>query len=753
MRERGRRQVHILRLGRQRAVLGVSALFGALALICLFLLLGPRPGEQGGLRGSKPDSSSASGALNSGIATPSSEGTSARTKALRNRADVQLQDPRGSRAGVTGIVVDETGSPIARAQVTIASRPSADSDRMIGRLFPAPLPLAETETDARGRFRLPADDDHSFELLVRHEQYVQESRSGVYGGSDVSITLRDGLVVQGLVVMRDNQGAVPGASVRCWNIESGLQEFLVVSGADGRFESTRVAPGDLRIEVLTEAGKAPWLKLLLDGSSPTPQVRIEVDRGSPVLGRVVSAETGEGISGARVSDVWTFRRTAITDGQGYYSFPGYTRSAGSKLHAVATGFGQSASKLKPALNGEPLIANFSLMKAREAIGFVVDAGGNPVVGANVVAVSYGADVDRAIGETDSDGRFHLQGLRPDRRHTLVVRTVAQESAVLAFPPDEFDSSRIDLGVIALSPISAVRGVVRDEDARPQEGALVVLAGTGFARWRFWEAQGVPPMEDWILDTVVAERQTRSNARGEFLFPGVQPGSYRAQVRNVDQLVLSEAKFEHPGDRAPIELELSQSTGLELSGIVVNALGDGIGGVQLLVIAAGGIETAPSFRTVSDAAGHFHFSGITNDVVNVEARPASRSGQSAYVASSMRGVECGSDPITLVLRSSGQVSGQVDGPSMDGELDTSVVVVCARDKDGLVLSSQGVRVPGDFVLLVPAEESVTLEVWPDGSANEVERSSGVYSPIPGYRCLVRRDSVGPGSAGIQLRWGP
>lgn len=220
-----------------------------------------------------------------------------------------------------------------------------------------------------------------------------------------------------------------------------------------------------------------------------------------------------------------------------------------------------------AAGGEPL--EIVLDAGLEIVGRVLDANrGDPIHGARVRAASsfVGARAQGLLAEalTDAEGRFRLERL-PAGAHVV---SAAAAGYALAELRDTRAGEEVEL---ALLPGSSIEGVVVDADGQPLPGARVRATG------------GVLPFRATVLE---ATEPTGDD--GGFWIPGVEPGSYRVEVRKGGyapllsepvaveaelparaRLVLEEGAFvtgrllTAEGNPTPGRLELRESQGVAL----------------------------------------------------------------------------------------------------------------------------------------------------------------------------------------------
>ncbi len=268
----------------------------------------------------------------------------------------------------------------------------------------------------------------------------------------------------------------------------------------GRLElATSCEPTSVSAWLEDEASKTSYFDLV-DGRAH--EVELVLGPCLRVEGRVVDVVTQRPIAGAQVR-IPTFNAGdhAVTDDNGRYSYLRYpaTENHGRSMQALAEGYGiaqrtimlktdgawevRGLDDFEAALEGAtpPVLLDFELLPQIIYSGRVVDTAGRPVVGAAINARGYyatGAGVfspDTAAADTDTDGSFHLAGLRADTAHTLWIRAPAFGTAQRhSFPATRTSG---DLGVIVLHAASRLACTLTDPEGLPAEGFTVALHGS------------------------------------------------------------------------------------------------------------------------------------------------------------------------------------------------------------------------------------------------------------------------------------
>jgi uncharacterized GH25 family protein/5-hydroxyisourate hydrolase-like protein (transthyretin family) len=219
---------------------------------------------------------------------------------------------------------------------------------------------------------------------------------------------------------------------------------------DGTFTINDVMPGRIELTATAEGytrGSASGIDMAEGAAVPNVELRLE--RAARVKGRVTSTD-GQPIIGARVMSMEPGRRIGpldanVTDADGNYVLasvaPGERNITFSKEGYVAT------TKSVDAAAGKESRLDATLDRGRELTGRVLDDSGQPVAAAEV---RVEGEPMRPI-QTDSDGAFHLTGLREGR-----VRLFAHKNGY-ADARDEADTTTTSNVTLTLGRGATISG--------------------------------------------------------------------------------------------------------------------------------------------------------------------------------------------------------------------------------------------------------------------------------------------------------
>jgi RNA polymerase sigma factor (sigma-70 family) len=347
---------------------------------------------------------------------------------------------------LAGTVTDAKGSPVVGAQI-YAYFPSASHS---------------VRSDAGGRFRLTDLAPAVSSLWITKEGFAEGSIQDVKTDrEDLSIILEEAGQIVGVAV--DKADFSPVHPIRVQLVMEGEQGMRYTSAwknfdaADGGFKLTdRIKAGQVcKVVVASEDyGEAE-----VDGVTAWPlsesrgPIRVELQKGGTLNGRVIDAATGAGIAGAKVRflaakaggagemerRLWpeggTARgagvRISETDGQGKFQIQGILAGGGA-LFLEKQGY---ARRLIAPIGTDFDNQVFELTPAAILTGTVRTEDGKPIAEARVECAVKGLVFPEVT--TDTEGRYLIEDLpagkaevRMDRRSAASFMQQKPQTAVL-----------------------------------------------------------------------------------------------------------------------------------------------------------------------------------------------------------------------------------------------------------------------------------------------------------------------------------
>lgn len=527
----------------------------------------------------------------------------------RSRVD-DLEIRLGPSAVLRGRVVDETGAPVAGAEI---EGTNVSSSRV--------------RSDEHGRFVLDglAPDESWLSVWIAadgHPRLRRDFEDGKVPAEEVEFVLERGVDVPGIVVDADGR-PLPGASVHAGSSPWEMNAVRTVSDDDGRFVLRCVSRATRGFGVAV-AGFAPFassLELPEQGAFQG-ELRAVLDRGLVVKGVVVDAR-GAPVANVHVSGQRGFDYldgvAARTGEDGGFELAAVPREPGVQLEFYRTGYTRREHRLDVERN--PLV-RIVLERSAGLSGRVVDAAtGAPVTAFRVRIVaptlqpgeermsSYAAvwsDPGREV--RDELGRWTM-----DQEQVAAGSVAGIEITAAGYGPSIVPRAiaSVDHGdapiVVAMSAAARVTGrVVEAASGAPIANALVR---------RFTPRDPTGPWERYSESERI---EARTDEHGEFVLEGlaVEPTSLFVEAAGFAPAI--DGPFEVGPATAPRKVELHP--GAALRGVLKDSKGEPIANAPVNVYRPPTDALAPrDWDLVTDAHGRFELVDLapgTYDVMRV-----------------------------------------------------------------------------------------------------------------------------------------
>jgi hypothetical protein len=487
----------------------------------------------------------------------------------------------------------------------------------------------------------------------------------------------------------DGNGPVAGARVRAWR---GVPEDVTglpgwrragegTTAADGTLRLP-AAPGDYLLSALAP-GHAPARR---EVTRPTGEAETAVELALPagvsLQGRTVAeGRAGEPVPLAEVTlrpypgvpTPWTRpadlpeeSSVAMSDAQGRFGFSGLAPGRYA-LTADAPGFSRRTLRfLHVPREGELVVG---LWGAGTLEGFVVDAKGQPVSGAEVTASGGLAPMRATTGES---GGFALEV----QAGTWVLSARHRQAlGALPAPLSVAPGETLRGLTVTLGAAGGLEGHVVSADGAPVPGAMLVASVSGsdgaLGRATSGEDGGyrleLPPGQ---YDVAVGARGFASSTREGLVVP--------------------------PGAWAPLEVRLEPASA-EVEGLVVDAAGRPVQGAEVRAQPREGGGEAHTTR--SDARGAYLLQGLEPGVTVVRARQGTATGWTSRLEPLKAGARA---QVDFTLQGTGIVQGQVTRASGGPPSEPALVRARARGTgSSLDLATVETDAQGRYQLEVPA----------------------------------------------------
>lgn len=519
---------------------------------------------------------------------------------LANLAGSQSSVPTNSERlaptnAYRGLVVDEHGAPVARAEVVLGVDCTDSPDWADFQVRLAPERERRATTNSEGRFELDDLEARScYSLLVRHPNFALLSTEtqavgpiGVFESFE-PIVLRTGARISGFV--RDEEGeAIAGASLQLDELrtrfggEQPSERIATKTALDGGFVFEHAGSGSRWMTVRAPgfATREFVVRDLVDGSARIQDVVLPVEA---LLRGIVREPSGAPIAGALVR--------AIANGEEPYRHEGSRSNdrgefmlealvAGTyRVQAFAPGWAFEPDVRARTDGGELWIEGFRTPRVRGRV--VRDSTGEPLSEFTVaLRISYpqSSGLKRVLGsarrvERAVDGQFELLDLyrTGDSRFVIEANSPGHAPSFSA-PFAVGDVDDIEGVEVRMRAGGAIRGRVVDTDGRPVFGAFVracMPEKRGFGC-------GYSVREAWLQ-----RRATQTNEAGEFLLEHLSSQPHTLLVDTVHRLPRKLPSVLVSDDRTNVVGDVVLQRGALLRGRVVDRSGKGCDAPHVLL---------------------------------------------------------------------------------------------------------------------------------------------------------------------------
>jgi len=331
----------------------------------------------------------------------------------------------------------------------------------------------ETITPATSRSSLPTPEGPP--KLSAIETTITQSND------DQTTTLR------GYVQSNETGSGVEGATVNVfWGEADASREVEKTTDAEGGFAVSAPIAGDYRIEVSHPilVSKERRYTATVAESNPPSDIVIWMKRAGVISGRVFDVQSNEGIVGVKVGLNRKQEPGTSTDADGRYRIEGVRDGKRRIFLGHARGYIDSPSKsngVQVNVSPEEEVVNvdFSLQPGMYAAieGKVLDERGNPVIGAEVRAVSYNSstrDSQSGSDTTTADGTFQIAELRVAGGFFVTAKSNGFVSESLG--PLGLTVDGIQDAVLTLRPTGSISGQVVDVNSGRPVGETEFVVG-------------------------------------------------------------------------------------------------------------------------------------------------------------------------------------------------------------------------------------------------------------------------------------
>jgi protocatechuate 3,4-dioxygenase beta subunit len=598
---------------------------------------------------------------------------------------------------LVGRVTDPDDHPLEGAEVTLTSGGFGIFMGRRGHDVRDPL-----RTDADGLFRISdLTPEETLNLLVKHEGFTQRHVRGVRAPSEepLEIVLEPAGRISGRVL--DEAGSpVEHAYVFAQREEvtarfDGAPSYSS-SDENGNFTLDDVAPGDVSVQVRAEGFQSLTRRgLRITAGEELRDLTLRLSRGATVEGRVFGAD-GEPLAGATVRALSSSQnapgfdsRSANTDTEGRYRLGGLpfthlTFAAEDENHVRAV----RDLDLAPGDNR----LDFRLEAGLSVSGRVVNAGGEPVLAAQVHLSTTGVHWSPEGTDTDADGAFTLRGVQPG-----TYRLTATKDGYAA---------AVREGLAVTAPVQGIELVL-------ERGAAIVGHVLGA------DLDELSKLRLMAVSASAAGMPLFGNVdyEGNYRIEGVAPGNWRVMVM-LDQggPRAMELVSVEPGAReVPLDLDLGGG-GLTLTGRVLLA-GQPLSGATVMVSGGG---SGLGFAT-TDQRGSFRIESLEAGTYDLMVRSANN--------------------LSPLLR---------DEIELDGDRDLTLSLRSTEIRGRVLDAATGAPVADAAVHLDTLQDDGTLrDLWPATHSDDAGLFTLSGVPDGTYRLRAEQSGYSPAEVELQV----
>ncbi len=273
-----------------------------------------------------------------------------------------------------GWVIDGAGAPVAGVAIEARREGSADAGE----------PVAFSVSAVDGAFTAPALDDATYLLSLSGESIFPAEVRWQLPGPAVRVMVTRRHAIAGVV--SDDGRAVAGVQVALSD-GSGPATRVVKTGAHGEFRFDELVPGLYELWAQGQGRASPVLGVPRFGPGPHAPVDVALQAATAIRGRVIDHGEHGGLAAKLVLTSTTGAtrgRLTTSDADGYFLFDGALPGRFT-IEADAAGYVE-LTEYAVVVEAEQKQTEIELRlrKGGVALGQVVDASGEPVVGAELI---------------------------------------------------------------------------------------------------------------------------------------------------------------------------------------------------------------------------------------------------------------------------------------------------------------------------------------------------------------------------------
>lgn len=486
----------------------------------------------------------------------------------------------GSAPVVRGIVVDESGAPVAGAEVNAFGGPGSD---------------ANATSDAKGSFVLEGLAPGRYMVMARSDAFVPDGTTAIeLAAKDVDgvkVKVKHGLRIKGHVEPRqicEVQLELDEMSMRGGDLPILLAP--VTTGPDGEFDLGPTHASTYDVNARCPSGDQGSLKVT--AKPAMADVVVAVKPGASIAGKVVDG-AGKPVEAVTVmaSATGGTERTVIINGRVTSGVQALTNAAGAfELRGLAAG----SYRLGVLDRGRPLPmkseSKVTLSATEHETGVVLAVDRPDGVIRGVVTGADGKPIADAWVSLHQDIRDLMGDAPREEGGSRMIRVEMRDDGgdTGGMPPALTDASgRFEIRDLPRVPWTVVAeaegGTLRGRATRVTPDADITIQALGLSelRGKVIAPADMPASFEVALEGPTRERRSFAAADGAFAFARVDPGDYTVTVTSSAGNGTATVKVT-PGQPATVEITLAANA--VLVGKLVDPAGKGVGGAPLAVIA-------------------------------------------------------------------------------------------------------------------------------------------------------------------------
>lgn len=519
-------------------------------------------------------------------------------------------------AHVSGVVVNEEDKPIAGAVVGAVTKLEEFQTESIGDV---------ARTGADGTFRIDAlPPDIEVLIAARADGYQYAKTVAVTPADNIKLLLkRGGASISGTVFRHPEGTPLEGVTVTIKpnpSSKAAVQGVTIqesASGALGEFAFGNLAPGSylLNAEMTGDSrlGMFPSRDLTRLGIAVTenenkPGVDIVMYEGHTIRGKVTDQQSGDPISGARVSTSKDRENFTESGADGNYTLVGVRQESvemiaekpGNMIPAPSL---TQFSYIQPAplsLERLDITQNIELQRSITIDGFVRSHDGEPINDAVVTQIRFGVSVaaDDAPPRTDHAGAFSIP-VQQYSTHRLQAKAGGRPVGISDLI--EVADAPVRDVIIIIPNAATASGVVVNRHDDPIGGASVRASATVVMSGNFMMGVECGSM--------------RTDAEGRFEFGELPPGSITISASKTGYTIAN-IKVENlkPSEhRESLRLVLQDNH--YIAGRIMNEEGEPVVVELIMLKQLNGISTM--MRGIVKEDGSYRLNNLSDGPISIE----------------------------------------------------------------------------------------------------------------------------------------